>query len=720
MTDRARSHDSAPLFAFASALLILSAHIVAKATRDALFLSEFDVTLLPRAMVVAAAASLGVTMGFARLLARWEPHRLVPTVFLVSAALFGAEWLLLDRAPRLVAVLVYLHFSGLGAVLVSGFWSVVNERFDPYTGKTVVARAGGWAALGGVVGGVLAERISTWLGLPALLVTLTLLHGVTAIAVARIGAGSGRRGEQEATPGGALAGLRIVRRTPLLRQMALFVVLIAVMETAVEYVLKAEAAARYTDREALVRFFSIFYTGVGLGAFLLQSSIGPFVLKRLGLSGAMATLPVGVLLTSIVAALMTRLATAVAAAGSASVLMGSFFRAGFELLYTPLDPATKRPAKAFVDVGGQRLGEMIVGGLIIAVLALFPAMPLAGFLWMAAAAAVVCLVLLVGIHRGYVAALGSSLRSGVLTLESEDLHDAVTERTFADNVSIDRAELAARIREIERREGRGGHADEVASLEAIVERARRLATGSDDDVRATLAEGPDARLIAWVVPLLERFALLEEVEAWLGEVAPAHVGQLADTLLDARTPTMVRRHLPRVLREAGDRRAVVACLEGLEDDDFDVRVACARAAFECIAARPELRLPADPVCDAVRRELDVDPRTWEHRARARQMDESGSGPVTRGVQRRVPRNVEHVFCVLGLAFDGELIASSLAGLYSDDPGLRGTAHEYLEAALPAPLWRELRPRLPAAGPHARHGRRSPDITEELRRAGREG
>ncbi len=718
MAAPARTPDSAPIFAFVSALLILSAHIVAKATRDALFLSEFDVTLLPRAMIVAAAASLAVTMGFARLLARWAPHRLVPSVFLASAALFFAEWWLLDRAPRVVAVLVYLHFSGLGAVLVSGFWSVVNERFDPYTGKTVVARAGGWAALGGVVGGVLAERLSTWLGLPALLLTLTMLHGVAALVVNRIGAGGVRPAEEE-TPGGALAGLRIVRRTPLLRQMALFVVLIAVMESAVDYVLKAEAAARYPDREALVRFFSIFYTGVGVGAFVLQSTIGPVVLRRLGLSGSMATLPIGVLLTSIAGALVTRLATAAAAAGSASVLMGSFFRAGFELLYTPLDPATKRPAKAFVDVGGQRVGEMIVGGLIVVVLALFPAMPQSGFLWMAAAAALVCLALLVGIHRGYVAALGRSLRTGVLTLEAEELHDAVTERTYADNVSIDRAELAARIREIERREGRGAEAEDGATLDAVVERARRLASGADEEVRATLAEGVDARLIAWVVPLLERFALLEDAEAWLAEIAPAHVGQLADALLDARSPTMVRRHLPRVLGQVGDRRAVVACLEGLGDDDFDVRVACARAAFECIARRPELRQPAEPVCEAVQRELAVDPRTWEHRARTRSVEDSGTGPVARGLPRRVPRNVEHVFCVLGLAFDGELIASSLGGLYSDDPGLRGTAHEYLEAALPAPLWRELRPRLPAAGPHARHGRRIQDITEELRRAGRE-
>ena len=41
-----------------------------------------------------------------------------------------------------------------GAVLISGFWSVVNERFDPHTAKQVVGRIAAGATVGGLLGGV--------------------------------------------------------------------------------------------------------------------------------------------------------------------------------------------------------------------------------------------------------------------------------------------------------------------------------------------------------------------------------------------------------------------------------------------------------------------------------------------------------------------------------------------------------------------------------------
>ena len=54
------------------------------------------------------------------------------------------------------AVVLYLHVATFGGALVSGFWSLVNERFDPYTARQVVGRIGTGAAAGGLVGGLLA------------------------------------------------------------------------------------------------------------------------------------------------------------------------------------------------------------------------------------------------------------------------------------------------------------------------------------------------------------------------------------------------------------------------------------------------------------------------------------------------------------------------------------------------------------------------------------
>ncbi|MCB9598719.1 MAG: hypothetical protein H6719_38745 [Sandaracinaceae bacterium] len=47
-----------------------------------------------------------------------------------------------------------------GALVISGFWSVVNERFDPHSAKQMIGRIGTGATFGGVAGGLLAAFVS--------------------------------------------------------------------------------------------------------------------------------------------------------------------------------------------------------------------------------------------------------------------------------------------------------------------------------------------------------------------------------------------------------------------------------------------------------------------------------------------------------------------------------------------------------------------------------
>ena len=49
--------------------------------------------------------------------------------------------------------------ASTGALVISGFWSVVNERFDPHSAKGMVSRIGTGATVGGVVGGLVAWRV---------------------------------------------------------------------------------------------------------------------------------------------------------------------------------------------------------------------------------------------------------------------------------------------------------------------------------------------------------------------------------------------------------------------------------------------------------------------------------------------------------------------------------------------------------------------------------
>src|SRR5262249_57515963 len=85
------------------------------------------------------------------------PTRLIPLINVTSAALLLVEWWLLKRVPGPAAIAVYIHQAVLGAILVSGFWSVIGETFDPRSARRVMGTVGAGATLGGLIPPLLPE-----------------------------------------------------------------------------------------------------------------------------------------------------------------------------------------------------------------------------------------------------------------------------------------------------------------------------------------------------------------------------------------------------------------------------------------------------------------------------------------------------------------------------------------------------------------------------------
>src|SRR5947208_1398789 len=96
--------------------------VTGKATRDALFLASLGFTALPAMLMATSVCSIVLVALNARGVRRISPATLVPASFVVSGALLLCEWLLTSTAPATAAVLVYLHISGAGPLLASGFW----------------------------------------------------------------------------------------------------------------------------------------------------------------------------------------------------------------------------------------------------------------------------------------------------------------------------------------------------------------------------------------------------------------------------------------------------------------------------------------------------------------------------------------------------------------------------------------------------------------------
>lgn len=715
-------------WAIGVATLMIAHQVAGKATRDALFLSQFEVTALPKMVMASAVLSMLAVVVIARLLAQFGPLRVMPGAFALSALLFFASWILFAVAPAAISIMLYLQMGVFGAVLISGFWSVVNERFDPYTAKQTIARIGAAATLGGLLGGVLAGRVAEAMDVRAMLLVLGLLHALCGIGVRAIG--EGRRTVGVATDLGLLPGLQLLRQQRYLQGMGALMVLVAVLAALLDYAMKAQASMRYVKSEDLVGFFGQFYAFVGLATFLVQWLLGPRLLKRFGIGPVLALMPVVTVFAGLLGAGVGRLWATTAIRAAQMVTVNSLFRSAFELLYTPLPPLTKRPTKAIIDVASDRLGDVVGSGILLALLAVVPGLNSAAVVIVAVVVALLALAVTLRLHRGYVEQLAASLRDGAISLAADEVVDATTRHTLAElTAASERELLAARIRQMKQQRSAGdapplaehGDAAGITPDPAGVPLAAAvtaLTSGDERAIRRCLTGSfMDTRLAPCLLPLLGHDALASDVRMELRWMVPRLIGTLADALLDPDLPLVARQRIPSVLEVTHNPRAVEALMSGLDDDEFNVRYSSARALARMRARDADIDIDGARVFAVIERELAVDERAWLARELDYEVELRGdAGDLADVDNPRMNISMEHVFTLLGLVLDRQALRLALRAVASDDRTLRGTALEYLENVLPDELRRDLWPLLGETAEGAtRSNRPSTALVEDLRR-----
>jgi len=670
-----------------AAALLVAQQVAAKATRDAFFLSQFDVTSLPAMSIATALFSLLAVLGFARAMTVLSPARFLPLALAASALFLALEWGLSGSQPRTASAIVYLHTAVFGATLVSGFWSLVNERFDPYSAKRAMGPIGAGASLGGVIGGLVTWGASTSIAVPTMLLGLAALNLLSIAPILLLRQRSATVPPAAAAPLASASGLRLIRDLPYLRSLAAVVALCAFLESLLDYVFSAAAAVRFAGGGSLMSFFALFHTGVGLFTLVVQSLVARPLLSRFGIATTLAVLPGAMALGGLGAFAAPRLVAIVLLRGSHAILRNSLFRSAYELLYTPLAEARKRPTKMIVDVGFDRLGTALGAGAVMIVLAALPVAPTRALLALAALAAALILLLTSQFRSGYVAALAESLRTGAVTLEPFDIWDG-----HALGPAGAEARGPSPWMEAPAAEPSGLAAPAaLAETDSIRDVLDDLVSGDRQRIRGALLRGPrlDARHVAWVIPLLARDDLFGEVIASLRGVASACTGQLIDALVDPARDPLVRRRIPRVLRAVPTQRAVDGLLLGLADERLDLRYRCAQALAR-MTAQPGLDIPRDPILKAARREI--------------------------AEGRLGKRSLDHVFGLLSLILEREPLQIALRALRTGDALLRGTALEYLDNVLPSPVREELWPWLGSDGPPAASSRSVEAIRDDLLRS----
>ncbi|HEY0477280.1 MAG TPA: hypothetical protein VGD37_07130 [Kofleriaceae bacterium] len=687
-----------------AAVIVVAGFVASKAARDAILLSSFRIETLPIFIAISALLSLPIILVAGKLMARFGPARLMPALNLISAVFAVIEWLLLARYPRPVSIAVYVHLSTSGAVLVSGFWSIINEQFDVQSAKRHVGRIGMGATLGGIAGGLIAERVAVYLAPDAILLVLAGLQLACAAAL------RGFREPSTRLPGAPRFALGVVTRSRLLRNLGVVVVFGAVAAGILDYVFKADIVAT-ASRGGLLRSLAIYYTVTSVLTAIVQVAICGPLIARLGVPRTVATLPLVVTAFGLVALAVPAAFTAMIARGAETIARSSIYRAGYELLYAPLSEADKRPAKIVLDVGAERIGDLI-GAQLVGLIVYLMIAPRIGLLIATVATGAIAMAFAIRLPRSYTLALQDSL----IARGDPDSEDAV--KPFATwpigepilGQAGELSPLPLRILEHHRRR-RPPAAVTPAQRERVSRAIADLRSQDPVRIKRALATELTPEIAALVVGLVARDDVGREALAALCTIAPRCTGMVVDALLDPVHEVIIRRRLPEVLFAGEPALAAWGLWRGLVDPSFEVRYHCGAVLSRLASSGKLAPVTSEAMFEAVRRELVTDPIAW-HQQRITDdpiVASARSGHEPDEVKLPYAGSaLEHVFTVLGLVLPAEPLRIALHAVQTDDSALRETALEYLESILPADVRIQLWPLLDSDSTAVRAAGVAPD------------
>lgn len=690
--------------------LMMAHQIAGKAARDGIFLLHHGPQELPAMIAGAAAFSVALSLLNGGIMRRSSPRRVIPWAVGLSGLLQVAEWWLLRISPGQAAIVIYLHIVGVGAVLLSTFWSMLNEEFDPREAKRTFGRIAAGGTVGGLAGGILAERTVAWAGPQGLVLGLAGLHLFCGAFMALLL----RNCAAVPVPYAAAATKAAApwrRPSPLLVTLAAIVLLGATGAALLDFAFKVFATESWGRGPGLLRFFALFHTGAALSSFVLQSACSKAILERFGIGKAMLTLPATLAGGSFLALVAPGAATAGLARAAEMGVRGSIFRAAYETCYTPVPPDEKRAAKTFIDVGSERGGDAIGAAIVYLCLQLAGGAALPWILSIAAVLGVASVIVCRSLDRAYLKALARSLESHAVQLSFDGGMDLTTRSLIVRPPPV-RAGITL---QQPHRSSAGGDAAELSRHDPVLRQLNLLRSSDARTVHAALVacDVSDPLVAAQVCLLLGQDEHASRAQKTLLRTDGKSIGLLTDLMLDPTLDVTTRRRIPRIIGSAGGNRAAQALLSGLQDARFEVRMQCARALAKACAGKDRPALPTQTILAAVDRELAIGRVLWEnHRQQRRDPGESGAEWLDDLLRDKAHGSLEYVFALLSLVRDRAPLMAAFRSLHAEDRRLRGTALEYLEGILPVKtremLWEILQER-----PSGAAGRSRGEIMQEL-------
>ncbi len=397
---------------FASLFLILFTAYLLKPAREMLILTDGTAEIRSYAVALQALLLLLFIPIYGRFSRRFDSYRYMRIVSWVCIAMMLA-FAAAGRVGIPVSVAFFVWQGAYSVLIIAQFWAFASELYSREAGERLFVIVALGASLGAWVGSAASRYLVDYLDAYGLILCAagTLFLSSLPARRATLSIPQDSRGGQEAAADGdqtsLFAGFRLVAGSRYLLLMAGFVILLNLINTTGEYLLAAILESLYEQQLAageitvnkgtfVGRFYGGFYFAVNLAGVLLQFLVVSRLIRLAGFSAAFALTPLVVFLGYASFALLPVLGWFRYFKVVDNSMDYSLQNTVRQMLYLPLSRQEKYEARAVIDPFGQRVGDLLQGGLIFAGLHWF-ALRATDFIYVAVTLAALNLLVAAGI-----------------------------------------------------------------------------------------------------------------------------------------------------------------------------------------------------------------------------------------------------------------------------------------------------------------------------------
>jgi AAA family ATP:ADP antiporter len=363
------------LLMFLNVFLLLVGYYVLKTVREPLILMAGGAQLKSY-----AAAAQALTLIVYVPVYGWAASRLPRQQFLMAVILFFVACIQFFFFGSQIGVphLGFIFFVWVGIfslTTIAQFWSYANEIYARADGERLFPIIAVGSAAGAPLGAALAERLFAFHLSPFVMMQIAagilLLHLGLYLLVSKRVAGSAAPSREPMKPGN---GFALVLKSHYLRLIALFLVILNIVNTVGEYILGQAvvtmgdtqlAADSAFDKEAFIgSFYGTYFFWTNLATIIIQAFLVSRIVKRFGMRGILLALPIVALGAYSMAAAGAGLSVLLYLKIAENSTDYSVMNTGKQMLWLPTSREEKYKAKQAIDTFFVRSGDMLAAGVV--------------------------------------------------------------------------------------------------------------------------------------------------------------------------------------------------------------------------------------------------------------------------------------------------------------------------------------------------------------------